>query len=79
MTFYVVKTLTYGFETNVFLCSEDKNSVTEYIKTSFNNVLSVKKISDLLVADLFRIGYKIYYVPKFVDNIQNTAITENIE
>ncbi len=67
MNFYCVKTLTSGFEANVFLCSEDENSVNEYIKNAFQNVLTAYQISDMLATDLFKIGYKIYYVPKFVE------------
>jgi len=67
MNFYCVKTLTSGFEASVFLCSEDENSVNEYIKNAFQNVLTAYQISDMLATDLFKIGYKIYYVPKFVE------------
>lgn len=88
MNFYCIKTLTNGFEATVFICSEDEHSVDEYIKSAFQNVVNAYRISDSLATDLFKIGYKIYYVPKFVeetivqaevpDEVEESATTDNI-
>lgn len=67
MNFYCIKTLTNGFEATVLLCSDDEHSVDEYIKNAFQNVVNAYRISDSLATDLFKIGYKIYFVPKFVE------------